>query len=116
MDRTPRDFQPEGSPFSRQPYCYSGGNKDATWRKQSEKFVSVSETGIETPRIRFSRDVLRANVLAVKDFLDDLSVTRIAKETSSLGNSLWRKVPKALIAKLLRRYDSHPSKYVISGC
>ena len=83
--------------------------------KTIEKFVSVSETGIETPRIRFSRDSLRANVLAVKDFLDDLSVTRIAKETSSLGNSLWRKEPKALIAKLLRRYDSHPSNMLFQG-
>ncbi len=113
MDRTPRDFglKVRLSPDS---LIVTARNK-MRLAKTIEKFVSVSETGIETPRIRFSRDSLRANVLAVKDFLDDLSVTRIAKETSSLGNSLWRKVPKALIAKLLRRYDSHPSNMLFQG-
>lgn len=79
-----------------------------------ERLVSVSERLIETPRIRSSRDSIRANVLAIKDFLDDLSANSIARD-SSLGHSLWRKVPKALIAKLISSYNSHPSNMRFQG-
>jgi hypothetical protein len=113
MARTPKDFglKVRLSPDS---LIVTARNK-MRMAYAIEKLVSVSEAGIETPRIRSSRASIRANVVAVKDFLDDLSAACIAKETSSLGNSIWRKVPKLLIAKLLTRYESHPYNMSFQG-
>ncbi len=113
MARTPRDFglKVRLSPDS---LIVTARNK-MRLSYTIERLISLSEAGIETPRIRSSRDSIRANVLAVKDFLDDLSANSIARQTSSLSSSLWRQVPKALIAKLLSRYNSHPSNMVFQG-
>jgi hypothetical protein len=73
-----------------------------------ERVISVSGEGIETPRLHKSQDINRANVLNVEALFTELDSLEIPRERSRLANSIWYEVPKDLVCRHLRRFDSHP--------
>lgn len=76
--------------------------------KLIERIISVSEQGLETPRIHLSHDINRANSIAVQILIADIDRAGISQTPSPHGNIIWRDVPKYLICQFLRQYDSHP--------
>lgn len=77
-----------------------------------ERVISVSGEGIETPQLRSDRDTILANALAAEDFLKSITAIGISAEISEWGNPIFRKIPKSLVATLLRRFHSYPLDFV----
>ncbi|TRZ47919.1 hypothetical protein D4S03_10740 [bacterium] len=73
-----------------------------------ERVISVSGQGLETPRLHKSQDINRANMLAVETLFTELDTLGIHRERSRLTNNIWYAVPKDLVCRHLRRFDSHP--------
>ncbi len=80
-----------------------------------EKVISVSGQGLETAKLRSSRDVLRANALAVTNFLHMLSKNGIMPATSSRNNWMWSGVPRQEVSALLGSFDSHPHSFAFQS-
>ena len=112
-DLTPKDFglKVRSHPDS---LIVTARNKMRTAR-EIERIISVSGEGIETPRLRFEVDVIRANAREAERFLKGLAEKGIPTTISPWGNSFWRGVPKEDIAAFLRLFTSHPLNVAFQG-
>lgn len=73
-----------------------------------ERVISISEEGLESTRLKTSKNVISANKRAVVSFFEKLQAAGITPVTSPWGNPLWRGVNKERIADLLRNFEVHP--------
>jgi hypothetical protein len=75
--------------------------------------VSLSCTGLETPRLYSNANRIGANASALRDLILELGKAGIAREESpwESKNSLWRNVPRQVISGFLRRFASHPLNF-----
>ena len=81
-----------------------------------ERLISVSEQGLETPRLHTDTSRIKANAIAVERLILALSHERIINESSEYsGNNIWRKVPKKHVINLLREYTIHPLNLHFQG-
>lgn len=76
--------------------------------KTIERVISISKESLETPRLKSSEAVVRANKTAVVSFVNSLRQAGYNEENSEWGHTIWRRVPKSFIASLLRNFDVHP--------
>lgn len=105
-DLTPKDF---GLKIRSHPdsLLVTARNKMRT-ATEIERVISVSGQGLETPKLRSDTDTIRVNAEAIRDFISDLTAAGISYQSSDWGNTVWRRVPKAHVAALLRKFSSHP--------
>jgi len=105
-DLTPKDFglKVRSHPDS---LIVTARNKMRT-ATEIERVISVSGQGLETPKLRSDIESIRVNAEAIQGFIGDISAAGITFEKSEWGNTIWRQVPKSLVASLLRRFSSHP--------
>jgi hypothetical protein len=73
--------------------------------------ISLSEKGIETTRLRSSQNVLRANYESASRFIKGLIAGGRSPEASEWGSTIWRSVPKEIIAAFLPEFVTHPLNY-----
>ena len=73
-----------------------------------EKIISVSGQGLETARLHSSDDHIRANSLAAELLIKEFRTSGIRQDESPRKNTIWRDVPKDIICRFLRRFESHP--------
>jgi len=76
--------------------------------KTMERVISLSGRLLETARLKSNTNSLIANRSALTRFLDRLQNTGFNPEKSNSGNTIWRGVPKELVASFLRDFDVHP--------
>lgn len=105
-DLTPKDFglKVRSHPDS---LLVTARNKMRT-ATEIERVISVSGQGLETPKLRSDTDTIRVNAESIRDFIADLMAAGISYQSSDWGNTIWRNVPKAHVAALLRKFSSHP--------
>lgn len=73
-----------------------------------ERIISVSGQGLETPRLHQGRDIIRANAHAAELLIADLQRAGFEAVRSPAGNPMWMSVPKEIVSRFLRRFESHP--------
>ncbi len=83
--------------------------------KLIERIISISGQGIETPRLHQSQDIIRANALHAETLFAELETHGFQRERSPFGNNLWRDIPKDIICRFLRRFESHPLNLTFQG-
>ena len=77
--------------------------------KTMERVISLSGQLLETARLKSNTNSLAANRSALVRFLDQLQNTGLNPEKIPSGHhTVWRGVPKELVASLLRDFDVHP--------
>jgi hypothetical protein len=76
--------------------------------KTMERVISLSGRLLETARLKSNTNSLLANRSALTRFLDRLQNAGLNSEKSNSGNTIWRGVPKDLVASFLRDFDVHP--------
>jgi hypothetical protein len=80
-----------------------------------ERLISLSEEGLETPRLYSDLDTIKANARVVKRFLNELKESGREHEESPYKNIIWKKVPKSYITSLLREFTIHPLNLDFQG-
>lgn len=75
--------------------------------------VTVSGRLLETPRLKANTDILNANEVAFKTFVDELAVAG----TLDTGEKqyYWRNIPKEMIVQLLLHFETHPWHLAFQG-
>ena len=73
---------------------------------QVSRPITVSGKLLETPRLKASDEILKANENAIKEFVDSLAVA--GRLDSSEKPYYWRGVPKELVSQLLLDFETHP--------
>lgn len=73
--------------------------------------ISLDAKGIETARLRSSRDVIRSNSEVAVRFVQGLVSKSGQPSTSPNGSKLWQDIPKEKIAGLLAEFETHPLNY-----
>jgi hypothetical protein len=76
--------------------------------KTMERVISLSGRLLETARLKSNINSLTANRSALARFLERLQSTGLKAEKTNSGNTIWRGVPKELVASFLRDFDVHP--------
>ena len=74
-----------------------------------KRVVSIANKSLETTYVKTNENIVNANRIVVDNFLRGLEAEGIPMETSGLGNPIWRKVPKQLVAALLRDFSVDPA-------
>jgi hypothetical protein len=77
--------------------------------------ISLSGNGIETARLLSDDRQLDANADRVAALVSAMAATGIKAERSPWGSHIWREVPKAVVAGLIRDYETHPRNYDFQG-
>lgn len=80
---------------------------------QVSRPITVCGRLLETPRLKANTDILAANEIAFKDFIDSLS--HLGTLDSNIKPYYWRGVPKAPIAQLLLDFETHPWHLAFQG-
>lgn len=81
-----------------------------------ERLISVSEQGLETPRLHTDASRIKANALAVERLILALSHEGFTNEPSEYsGNNIWKSVPKKHVINLLREFTIHPLNLHFQG-
>lgn len=75
--------------------------------------VTVSGRLLETPRLKVSKDILDANEMAFKNFVNHLADAGTLD--SGEKQYYWRNVPKEMIVQLLLDFETHPWHLAFQG-
>jgi hypothetical protein len=73
-----------------------------------ERVISISAQGIESTRLKSSRNVIAANKQAVLTTFHRLESMIGSAKRSEWNNPIWTGVPKEVVASLLRSFEVHP--------
>ncbi|HVO60834.1 MAG TPA: Z1 domain-containing protein [Terriglobales bacterium] len=73
-----------------------------------ERVISISTEGLESTRLKSSKNVISANKQAVVNAISRFQTHGVTSEISEWKNTIWRGVPKESIAALLRNFEVHP--------
>jgi hypothetical protein len=73
-----------------------------------ERIISLSKQSLETPRLKNSDAVNRANRTAIEAFIQAVRDAGRPEQTSPYGNPFWPAIPKEYVVGLLRNFDVHP--------
>ena len=73
-----------------------------------ERVISISTEGLESTRLKSSKNVISANKKAVVSAISRFEMLGVNVESSEWKNAIWRGVPKEAIAALLRSFEVHP--------
>lgn len=75
--------------------------------EEIERLITISEEGVETPRLLLDGDVLRGNFNAVQNLVGQVLAGGY-KRSVPPSNPLWTEVDKQLVAEFLKNFVSHP--------
>lgn len=73
-----------------------------------ERVISISEQGLESTRLKTSKNVITANKRAVLGAIEKIEASGVNVELSEWKNPIWRGVDRQHIADLLRNFEVHP--------
>jgi len=73
-----------------------------------ERVISISKEGLESTRLKTSKNVITANKRAVLGTIDKIEASGVNVQMSEWNNPIWRGVDKELVADLLRNFEVHP--------
>jgi hypothetical protein len=76
--------------------------------KKIERIISIRKKYLETPRLKRSENIIRANRVTVERFVEDLHRDHAGAEGVAWGNPFWHDIPKELVAGVIRSFDVHP--------
>jgi hypothetical protein len=76
--------------------------------KKIERIISIRKKYLETPRLKRSENIIRANRVTVERFIEDLHRDHAGAEAVAWGNPFWQGIPKELVAGVIRSFDVHP--------
>ncbi len=79
--------------------------------KTIERHISFSGEGPETTKLRGDKETVEANFNATVNLINQLKGTGHHHQKSEWGNTIWRGVPKAIVAAYLSRFESHPHNF-----
>jgi hypothetical protein len=74
-----------------------------------KRVVSIANKSLETTYVKTNENVVNANKVVTETFLRGLGADGFAMELSGLGNRIWKRVPKQLVATLLRNFAVDPA-------
>jgi hypothetical protein len=74
-----------------------------------KRVVSIANKSLETTYVKTNENIVNANRVVIDKFLRGLQSEGLSMESSSLGNPIWRHVPKELVAALLKDFAVDPA-------
>ena len=74
-----------------------------------KRVVSIANKSLETTYVKTNENVVNANKIVTERFLRELGNGGFTMQSSELGNPIWQRVSKGLVANFVRDFAVDPA-------